>query len=377
MALLGAGSAWSGEFSGGASKVPAQSSVPAKPGNRPDPKAESKAEARAEAGRTAVQKLTGEELRLSGKLEHLLSRMADLEAEVAERRGELAAVRSRQAAADRRRDQLAAERERSGQELHALLRAIWPAHLSRAGAGLAGVRSWAEADRRLVWLTAIYGAVGRKQSQIREQTRQMEENQARRDELLAQSVQSLGRVNAVKDGLLSEKLALLAGIKQVRARRMTAEEELREVLTAIQEMRYEKDEAGGEEGFALARGALPWPARGRVAETFDLQAQPPRRGLGLSLDRPGPVAAVFWGRVVHNDTLRGFGRVVILSHGQEYYSLYAFLAESPLAVGREVEKGEVLGTAGFYPKAQGPGVYFELRFHQKAINPEGWLARVQ
>jgi murein DD-endopeptidase MepM/ murein hydrolase activator NlpD len=38
-----------------------------------------------------------------------------------------------------------------------------------------------------------------------------------------------------------------------------------------------------------------------------------------------------------------------------------------------VENGESLGQAGFYPLAKGAGLYFELRFGQKAINPEQWL----
>ena len=36
-------------------------------------------------------------------------------------------------------------------------------------------------------------------------------------------------------------------------------------------------------------------------------------------------------------------------------------------------QGEKLGVSGFYPKANGNGLYFELRFHQKAINPLKWL----
>jgi len=102
-------------------------------------------------------------------------------------------------------------------------------------------------------------------------------------------------------------------------------------------------------------------------------AKPPVRGLGLSVGQGDPVRAVAYGRVVHNDTMRGFGRVVILMHGQAYYTLYAFLADSPLRLGQEVGGGQQVGTAGFYPDANGPGVYFELRFHQKAINPDAWL----
>ena len=81
------------------------------------------------------------------------------------------------------------------------------------------------------------------------------------------------------------------------------------------------------------------------------------------------------GKVVHNDVLRGFGTVLILQHGDDYYSLYAFLGNSPLQVGQDVAGRQQLGTVGYYPAIRGPGLYFELRFKQKAINPEQWLSR--
>jgi septal ring factor EnvC (AmiA/AmiB activator) len=330
---------------------------------------------KADTARREVRRLSGEEAKLSTRLEALLSRIADLEGEVGSRQRDLDAIASRQAEARAQREALMARRAAGVRELDELLRAIWPAHLSRAGAGLAGARSWAEADRRLTWLTAIYGAVGRKQRELADQAARLTENQDRQTALIAQSREALARVNRLKDGLLAEKLALLAEIKLVRDRKLTAEEELKEVLATVQDMRYQEPpppEGAGD--FESGRGKLPWPAAGRVVEEFDASASPPRRGLGLALAAPGPVRAVARGRVVHNDTLRGFGRVVILSHGQEYYTLYAYLSESGLSVGREVARGEPVGEPGFYPRADGPGVYFELRFHQKPINPKGWLA---
>jgi septal ring factor EnvC (AmiA/AmiB activator) len=122
------------------------------------------------------------------------------------------------------------------------------------------------------------------------------------------------------------------------------------------------------------QGHLPWPGHGKVVASFNPGAAPPVRGIGIEVDRKQPVQAVSWGKVVHNDQLRGFGRVVILYHGDDYYTLYAFLANSPLRMGQKVEKGETIGTTGFYPPANGPGLYFELRFGQKAVNPMDWLA---
>ncbi len=129
--------------------------------------------------------------------------------------------------------------------------------------------------------------------------------------------------------------------------------------------------------FSDFKGSLPWPARGKVVARYAPHATPPVRGLGLKLPPDAPVQAMSWGKVVHNDTLRGFGKVIILFHGQDYYTLYAFLEQSNVRVGQDVEKDEIIGYAGYYPKAQGPGLYFELRFHKKALNPNEWLTTLK
>ena len=119
---------------------------------------------------------------------------------------------------------------------------------------------------------------------------------------------------------------------------------------------------------------MPWPASGHVVAKYAPAASPPVNGVGLALNNGDVVKAVSWGKVVHNDILRGMGRVVVLLHDKDYYTVYAYLDESNLKIGQEVKQGQTLGTAGYYPPAKGTGTYFELRHHQKTINPNGWLA---
>ena len=131
--------------------------------------------------------------------------------------------------------------------------------------------------------------------------------------------------------------------------------------------------AGGTGG--IVKGKTPWPAKGKVVVRYAPGASPPVRGIGLSLAANAEVRAVAWGKVVHSDVLRGLGYVVVLMHPKQYYTVYAHLTGSPYKVGQEVKQGAVLGRAGHYPPAGGPGIYFELRSHEKAVNPETWLSR--
>ncbi len=125
----------------------------------------------------------------------------------------------------------------------------------------------------------------------------------------------------------------------------------------------------------IVKGKTPWPAKGKVVVRYAPGASPPVRGIGMSMAANGEVRAVAWGKVVHSDVLRGLGYVVVLMHPKQYYTVYAHLTGSPYKVGQEVKQGAVLGRAGHYPPAGGPGIYFELRSHEKAVNPETWLAR--
>ena len=131
--------------------------------------------------------------------------------------------------------------------------------------------------------------------------------------------------------------------------------------------------AGGTGG--IVKGKTPWPAKGKVVVRYAPNASPPVRGIGLSLAANAEVRAVAWGKVVHSDVLRGLGYVVVLMHPKQYYTVYAHLTGSQYKVGQEVKQGAVLGRAGHYPPAGGPGIYFELRSHEKAVNPETWLSR--
>jgi len=158
----------------------------------------------------------------------------------------------------------------------------------------------------------------------------------------------------------------------VRAQKLSAEEQLKDILQSIIELNYQLKLLTTKK-FTDFKGQMPWPGQGKVVEDFRPEADPPHRGVSLAMAEDAAVHAVSWGKVVHSDVLRGYGPVVIIYHGEDYYSLYAFLKNVTVRVGQEVEKDERIGSAGFYPKVDGPGLYFELRFHQNPVNPNSWL----
>jgi len=134
-------------------------------------------------------------------------------------------------------------------------------------------------------------------------------------------------------------------------------------------------------GLDRHRGLLPWPARGKIVGRYGRKRHP-RFGTttisnGIVLDLPAgtPANAVYFGSVVYNDWLHGYGKLVILNHGGESYSLYAHLESSFVTVGDWLNKGDRLGATGASGSLGGPALYFELRIGGEPVDPLRWLER--
>ena len=310
---------------------------------------------------------------------HISTRLSDIESDIRTLRKRINAQEQvlrdiRESEHKARQDHFALEKEkqRIAMELSGLMQTLWPVHLQNIRARFKGVESWDMFDRRFNWLADIYEATRGKLEEARVNSERIASNLERQRLLEQEAELQLDEVNRNKDRLLGSKYALRKNLRTIRKQRKDIESELNDILTTIQELKYQL-QSQKTKRFSLYKRMLPWPTKGRLVADFAPSAQPPVRGLAIGTAQDAQVRSVFWGKVVHNDTLRGFGHVVIVYHGFDYYSLYAYLSDTYVRNGQEVEKDEPLGVVGYYPKADGPGLYFELRFHQKPINPKLWL----
>jgi murein hydrolase activator len=124
-------------------------------------------------------------------------------------------------------------------------------------------------------------------------------------------------------------------------------------------------------GFPAARGHLLFPVAGRA------EVRPAHRegtdGPGLEVRAPvgAVVRAVYPGRVAFADRYGPYGRIVILDHGDHYYSVSGDLDEIDVKIGQDVGAGDRIGTVG--DDGQGPMLYFEVRHGSQTIAPGPWL----
>jgi septal ring factor EnvC (AmiA/AmiB activator) len=132
-------------------------------------------------------------------------------------------------------------------------------------------------------------------------------------------------------------------------------------------------------GLGAMRGRLGWPAEGRVVEEYGTRVNPRfgtktfRNGIDIDAAEGSNVHAVFPGQVLYTGWFRGYGNLIIVDHGNEYYTLYAHVADMKVAEGDDVKQGQIIATVGDTGSLQGPRLYFEVRYQGKPQDPAQWL----
>ncbi|WP_461602246.1 LysM peptidoglycan-binding domain-containing protein [Aeromonas rivipollensis] len=117
-----------------------------------------------------------------------------------------------------------------------------------------------------------------------------------------------------------------------------------------------------------------WPAKGRIVEGFSV-AEQGNKGIDISGQKGQPVYAASGGKVVYaGSALRGYGKLIILKHNDDYLSAYAHNDELRVREGDSVKGGAVIANMG---STDAPDVrlHFEIRYKGKSINPMGYLPK--
>lgn len=130
--------------------------------------------------------------------------------------------------------------------------------------------------------------------------------------------------------------------------------------------------------FKQQKGRLPWPASGPFLAMYGEareQGGLKWNGVLISTKHGTPVRAVSHGRIAFADWLQGFGFIAIIDHGEGYMSLYGHNETLLKQAGDWIEAGEAVATSGDSGGQPLPGVYFEIRYRGKPINPRHWCSR--
>jgi septal ring factor EnvC (AmiA/AmiB activator) len=222
---------------------------------------------------------------------------------------------------------------------------------------------------------------------------------ARQAEIAEKKNELLARRRAVEakkvelEARRQKKAVILAGVRQEKGLYEQSLRELEESSASLwamikkgeQEKREAKPKAPAfrpeYETADRDKSRLPWPLEGPVLTRFGMQRHPQfgtmiyRRGIEIQAHEGEAVRAVRDGQVAYADWYKGYGKLMILDHGNGFYTLYGNLSRLDLNKGDRAAGGQVIGLAGDTGSLKGAKLYFEIRRNGEAQNPLLWLAK--
>ncbi len=254
------------------------------------------------------------------------------------------------------------------------------------------------------------------ESERREQKALLEKEKARRQTLVAQLADKLGEQRKQAGSLTrdEERLSSLVGrlteliVQQRKAEQEAAARRERERAEAAARARAQAaDNARKDErtrpadtppkaalrraeplpaepppppdgaAFAALRGKGRLPVQGELAASFGAKRAdgPSWKGIFIRAAEGSEVRAAGAGEVIFADWMRGFGNLLIVDHGGQYMSIYGNNQSLLKRPGDRVRAGEAIATVGNSGGNEHSGLYFELRFQGRAIDPLAWINR--
>ena len=126
--------------------------------------------------------------------------------------------------------------------------------------------------------------------------------------------------------------------------------------------------------FSRMQGRLKKPVSGTLAGLFGQDRGDGEVWKGVFYQTtPAIVSSIAGGTVTYADELEGFGKVIVIDHGDGYISIYSGLSEIEVAKGYAVAAGNRLGISGTLPSGM-EGLYLEVRYNGQAMNPLSWIS---
>ncbi|HGO7532915.1 TPA: peptidoglycan DD-metalloendopeptidase family protein [Neisseria meningitidis] len=130
---------------------------------------------------------------------------------------------------------------------------------------------------------------------------------------------------------------------------------------------------GSADGFSRMQGRLKKPVDGVPTGLFGQNRSGGDIWKGVFYSTaPATVESIAPGTVSYADELDGYGKVVVVDHGENYISIYAGLSEISVGKGYMVAAGSKIGSSGSLPDGE-EGLYLQIRYQGQVLNPSSWI----
>jgi len=117
------------------------------------------------------------------------------------------------------------------------------------------------------------------------------------------------------------------------------------------------------------------PVQGRIVSEFGPKSGGLHNdGINIAAPRGTPIVATADGEIAYaGDGLPGFGNLILIRHEDGWTSAYAHADTMAVKRGDKVKRGDVIGQVGNTGSVTDPQLHFELRKHDRAVDPKPLL----
>ena len=122
-----------------------------------------------------------------------------------------------------------------------------------------------------------------------------------------------------------------------------------------------------------------WPVDGVLMSSYGERTDPfsgegaYHTGVDISAPVGTPAHVAADGVVVFADRSGGYGRLVIVDHGNGFETYYAHLSRFDVVAGQEIRQGELVGAVGASGRVTAPHLHYEVRIRKAPVNPYRYL----
>jgi septal ring factor EnvC (AmiA/AmiB activator) len=240
-------------------------------------------------------------------------------------------------------------------------------------------------ERILTYDQKVIKALIENQSSLKKVQSQLESHRDAKRQRAAEYQKQIERMANER----AERTSLLARVRKEKSAQLLAIDSLKEAARNLdhkmnnlstQLAALAPNEYSGREPFQTYKGLLKIPVKGKIISLFgkfknaQFNTLNFRSGIEIQTERGEPIQAVYGGKILYADWFKGYGNMIIIDHGDNYYTVYGHIEEAFKTAGDAVEAGEVMATAGDTGSINGPKLYFEIRHHGKPLDPMQWLA---
>jgi murein DD-endopeptidase MepM/ murein hydrolase activator NlpD len=264
--------------------------------------------------------------------------------------------------------------------LHGRLRRIHIPHqvlyivLALALAGGFSIFGFVSSYARMAWKVANYNSLQREADELRMRYRNLQN-------VVNQTNEQLASLE-----LMANEVSVAYGIKQKLEgpSDITAEGRLLPTFSeTVEEYNYLRSSNLSRAGFSRRwhLNAEPniWPVDGPLMSSYGQRADPfsgegaYHTGVDIASPIGTPARVTADGIVVFADRSGGYGRLVIVDHGNGYETYYAHLSRVDVIAGQEIRQGELVGAVGASGRVTAPHLHYEVRVRKAPVNPYRYL----